>query len=154
MAKVNDDVSKEIAFPLKLHAERVASDTAVTDMNNNFKELCELLDREMKDVEKADATTASSLREIVEVFKDNFTLFQNHILQREVTTSKNFEDYSKLSHDDDIVSGKGILLIPSQRSFSMSNLALSWHSSWPTCTTAFQCGATTSSSSKSTSRRV
>ena len=154
MAKVNDDVSKEIAFPLKLHAERVASDTAVTDMNNNFKELCELLDREMKDVEKADATTASSLREIVEVFKDNFTLFQNHILQREVTTSKNFEDYSKLSHDDDIVSGKGILLIPSQRSFSMSNLALSWHSSWPTCTTAFQCGATTSSSSKPTSRRV
>lgn len=95
IAKVNDVVSREESFPIKLHAQRVASDTAVTDMANNFKEITGLLEGDIADIEKVDKPSAESMREVVEVLKDTFTQFHNHVLQRDSATAKDFEEYSE-----------------------------------------------------------
>ena len=95
VAKANNAVAREKAFPIKLHAARVASDTAVSDLVNTFKELTRMLDNDILDLEKSDSATASSMREVAEVLKDSFDHFHTHVLQRDSSIAKDFEEYSK-----------------------------------------------------------
>jgi hypothetical protein len=63
-------------------------------MLTNFKELSDMLDNDINDIEKHYPAAAATIREVIDLFKDNFTQFHAHVLQREATASRNFEDYS------------------------------------------------------------
>ena len=97
LAKVTNATSREQQFPLKLHSDRVASDTAINEMVTTFGHLVGMLESDIQDVEKLDAPTASTMREVFDLVKDTFNEFHTHALQRESATSKHFEEYSKSS---------------------------------------------------------
>jgi hypothetical protein len=97
IAKINDVVVREKAYPIKLHASRVASDTALLDFVSTFRDLVGMLESDITDLQKSDNVAAVAMREIVDVLKDNFSQLHTHVLQREATTAKDFEDYSELN---------------------------------------------------------
>jgi hypothetical protein len=95
MANVTSAVNHEKQFPLKLHAERVASDTAIDDVVSNFSELAKMFEQDIENVKKLDWPLASAMREVFDLVMDTFSGFHTHVLRRESATSKNFEEYSK-----------------------------------------------------------
>lgn len=103
IAQVNDVVTRETSFPLKLHSQRVASDASVLEMLTNFETLSELIDNGIDVIEKHDPPAVAAIRDSFNVFKDNFTQFHAHVLKREAMASKNFEDYSMFPSPFEIV---------------------------------------------------
>jgi hypothetical protein len=93
---VNDVVSREKSFPLKLHSQRVASDKGMGEMASNYNDIIKMLESDIKDIVKVDDSTASAMREVVECLKDQFEQFRNLSLQNEATMSKNFAEYKDI----------------------------------------------------------
>jgi hypothetical protein len=93
---VNDVVSREKSFPLKLHSQRVASDKGMGEMASNYNDIIKMLESNIKDIAKVDDSIASAMREVVECLKDQFEQFRNLSLQNEATMSKNFAEYKDI----------------------------------------------------------